>query len=106
MKFLCFQKILTSPPSSDLKSTRKKGAITIFAAFFFFVFSALGLGMFYMSRIYLNISAYKKNKIQLEYASENGIKEEFAILIQKLTGSGTPILLSELEMESLKFKRI
>lgn len=82
--------------------TNQKGAITLLALFLFFVFSALGMGMFYVSRIYSAVSAYKKNMIRLEYASENGIKQEFNHLIQKLNETAMPLVLSETEMENLK----
>jgi hypothetical protein len=102
MKHFFILKTRVWPLSADTSDTARKGTITILAAFLFIVFSALGMGMFYVSRIYLNISAYKKNTIQLEYASENGIKMEFSLLTEKLAKNPTMTVLSEQELDILR----
>jgi len=60
------------------------------------------MGMLLMSQIYMKISAYKKNTILLNYASENGIKQGYAFLLDRISGQSSLILLSDLEMEALK----
>jgi len=59
------------------------------------------MSMLLMSQIYLRISAYKKNAFLLNYASENGIKQGYAFLLDKISGQESPIVLSDLEMEAL-----
>ena len=65
--------------------------------FIFFVFSCLGMGMLYLSQVYLKLSAYKKNSLILEFASENGIKQNFDQFYILLSQNTSPLVLSEEE---------
>jgi hypothetical protein len=76
----------------------RKGALTLLSAFLFVIFSTLGLGMLYLTQVYLKTSAYRKNTMLLEYASENGIKQGFGHLHDLLSVAGSPILLTEDEV--------
>ncbi|NQT81205.1 MAG: hypothetical protein HQ555_12540 [Candidatus Aminicenantes bacterium] len=102
MKFLFSQKILLSRPHANRKRKSRKGAMTLVSVFLYFIFSSLGLSMLYLSQIYLKISAYKKNSIILDYASENGIKLAFNHLLGLLSQTDSPSLLSPLETDELK----
>ena len=101
MKFLSFPKIRLYTLSGRIWFKKKQGAITLLSLFIFFVFCTLGMGMLLMSQIYLKISAYKKNVILLRYASENGIKQSYAFLLDRISGQSNPIVISDLEMEVL-----
>jgi len=51
--------------------------------------------MLYLTQVYLKISAYRKNTMLLEYASENGIKQGYDHLHDLLLLAASPILLTE-----------
>jgi hypothetical protein len=89
-------------PCIDQKRKMTKGAMTIVSVFLFFIFSTLGLSMLYFSQIYLKLSAYKKNSTILDYSSENGIKLAFDHLLNLLSQTMTPLLLSPHEAEELR----
>jgi hypothetical protein len=63
--------------------------------FLFVIFTTLGLGMLYLTQVYLKISAYRKNSILLEYASENGIKQGYSHLHDLLLYAASPTILTE-----------
>jgi hypothetical protein len=87
---------------ADQKRKTRKGAMTLVSVFLFFIFSTLGLSMLYFSQIYLKLSSYKKNSTLLEYASENGIKLGFNHLLNLLSQTMTPSLLSPHETNELR----
>ena len=58
--------------------------------------------MIYLSQVYLKMSSFKTNSIVLDYASENGIKQGFDQLIQSLTLSSSPRIISEERKNELK----
>lgn len=101
MKFQFFRKIWNWLPRKRQNKTPKKGAMTLISAFLFFAFSAIGLGMLYLSQIYLKLGMYKKNAIVLEYATENGIKDAYHQLTQLLRQIPSPIILSPERTEEL-----
>lgn len=84
----------------SIKGSReyRKGTFTLLSLFLFFVFSTLSLGMIYLTQVYLRISAYRKNSILLDYASENGIKQGFGKLRELFLPASSPLLLSEAEV--------
>ncbi len=79
----------------DQKRNTRKGSVTLVSVFLFFIFSALGLSMLYFSQIYLKLSTYKKNSTLLDYASENGIKLGLDHLLNLLSQTVSPSLLSQ-----------
>jgi hypothetical protein len=54
--------------------------------------------MLYLTQVYLKISAYRKNTLLLEYASENGIKQGYDHLYNLLSHSVSPISITEEEV--------
>ena len=70
---LCSQKIQRWLRYCRKNKKENRGTLTLISVFLFFVFTTLGLGMLYLTQVYLKISAYRKNTILLEYTSENGI---------------------------------
>lgn len=102
MRFPFFRKIWPWLPVDKPKKKTAKGAMTLISAFLFFVFSTLGLSMLYFSQIYLKLSAYKKNSILLDYASENGVKQGFTQLVDLLAQVPSPAVLSSEETNELK----
>jgi len=89
-------------PCVDKKRKTSKGAMTLVSVFLFFIFSTLGLSMLYFSQIYLKLSAYKKNSTLLDYASENGIKLGFDHLLNLLSQTVSPSLISPQESIELR----
>lgn len=87
---------------ASLKKRTPKGAMTLIAAFVFFVFSALGLSLLYLSQIHLRISAFKKQCTLLEYASENGMKQGFNHFLALVSQAPSPYVLSPEESEMLR----
>jgi len=85
-----------------LKKKTPKGAMTLITAFIFFVFSAIGLSLLYLSQIHLRISGFKKQCTLLEYASENGIKQGFSHFLSLLTQAPSPSVLSSYELNQLR----
>ncbi len=102
MKFLSSLRIRLYTLIGRIRFTKLRGSITILSLFIFFVFCSLGMGMLLMSQIYAKISAYKKDTILLNYASENGIKQGYAFLMDRISGQPNPLLFSDYEMETLK----
>jgi len=76
--------------------------MTLVSILLFLVFSTLGLGMIYISQIYLKMSAFKKNSIILDLASENGIKQGFDQLVQLLSSKSSPLIITEERRSELK----
>jgi hypothetical protein len=87
--------------SANLKKKTNKGALTLLAAFVFFVFSAIGLSLIYLSQIHLRISAFKKQCTLLEYSSENGIKQGFNQFLALVSQVPSPYVLSPEELNHL-----
>ena len=102
MRSLFSLKILHLQPRVKRKREKKKGAIMLVSVFLFFVFSTLGLSMLYLTQIYLKLSTYKKNSTLLDYASENGIKLGFNHLLNLLSQTASPCLLSPEETDELR----
>jgi hypothetical protein len=102
MKQQYFQKIQHYLQSSKGNRKNRKGALTLLSIFLFFVFSTLSMGMIYLTQIYLRISAYRKNSILLDYASENGIKQGFDRLNELLLPASSPLILDDKEVSELR----
>jgi len=102
MKFQFFQKICIWPYQKKWNRQKQKGAMTLISAFLFFAFSSIGLGMLYLSQIYLKLGAYKKNTVILEYVSENGIKKAYNQLSELIRQVPSPKVLSPEKTEELK----
>ena len=75
--------------------------MTLLSVFLFVIFATLGLGMLYLTQVYVKISAYRKNTMLLEYASENGIKQGYDYLIGLLSPASSPVVLAEEEVSQL-----
>lgn len=90
--------------SLTIKTTcrRCRGSISILTLFFLFVFSALSLGMIYISQAHLALSGWKKNYQLLDQTCENGIKKGYGQLSDLLTRASSPIVIALDEWEKLK----
>jgi hypothetical protein len=95
MRLQFFQKIWHWFQHNRSLKTSQKGAMTLVSIFLFIIFSTLGLGMIYLSQVYLKMSSFKKNSIILDYASENGIKQGFDQLVQLLSLKSSPLIITE-----------
>lgn len=80
----------------------QKGALMLLSIFLFFIFSTLSLGMIYLTQVYLQLSAYRKNSILLDYAAENGIKQGFDALHEPLLAAASPLPLDEAAILELR----
>ncbi len=89
-------------PYTDQERKTSKGTMTLVSIFLFFIFSTLGLSMLYFSQIYLKLGAYKKNSTLLNYASENGIKLGLDRLLNFLSQTVSPLLLSLQDSNELR----
>jgi len=69
--------------------------MALIVVFIYFLFSALGLGLIYISQIYLKLGALKKNMTLLSYSAENGIKQGFGFLAELIANEGTPAVCTE-----------
>jgi hypothetical protein len=101
MKLLCFLRTLACSLFKENNTPPRKGALTLISVFIFFLFSTLGLGMLYLTQVYLKTSAYRRNSILCEYASENGIKQGFDQFHNLLLQRSLPMLLTERETMDL-----
>lgn len=97
MRQPCFRRIPRWYRFRGKNEKKRKGTLTLLTVFLFIVFSTLGLGMLYLTQAYLKISAYKKNTLLLEYASENGIKQGYGHLHDLVSLASSPILITESE---------
>lgn len=97
MKPSCFLRILPWLFFKENSTPTRKGALTLISVFIFFLFSTLGLGMLYLTQVYLKTSAYRRNSILLEYASENGIKQGFDRFHILLSKGSSPMVLTDEE---------
>jgi hypothetical protein len=99
MRLFSFQKIWLWFQDNKTSKSPRQGAMTLVSIFLFLAFSTLGLGMIYLSQVYLKMSSFKKNSIILDYASENGIKLGFDQLVQLLSLRSSPSIITK-ERES------
>ena len=97
MKLSCFLRILPCSFFKKNSTLTRKGTLTLISVFIFFLFSTLGIGMLYLTQVYLKTSAYRRNSILLEYASENGIKQGFEHFHSLLSKRSSPMLLKDEE---------
>jgi len=102
MKFLCFPRTRLWLRSAKAKKKSHKGSLTLLAAFVFFVFSGIGLGLIHLSQIHLRISGFKKQCTLLEYSSENGIKQGFNRFLALVAQVSSPGVISPEELNHLR----
>lgn len=95
MRQPCFQRIQRWYRFRRKNEKKPKGALTLLTIFLFIVFSTLGLGMLYLTQVYLKISAFRKNTLLLEVAAENGIKQGYDHLHDLVSFASSPILITE-----------
>ncbi len=73
--------------------------ITIFC---FFVFSTLALGLIFLSQLYLRMNGWRNHSLQMDYASENGIKAAFSEVMGTLHALPLPQVILDEDYEMLK----
>ena len=76
--------------------------MALIAVFVYFLFSVLGLGLIHISRIYGKLGRHKKNMILLEYSAENGIKQGYGNLAERILERDEPEVLTEERFASLR----
>jgi hypothetical protein len=80
----------------------EKGTMIIAIMFTFLVFSTLALSSIFLSQVYLRLGGFRKNSVLLEYSSENGLKSGFHHLLQAVSNSPRPVLVSEERLSQLR----
>jgi len=65
------QKTPAWPPSD--RKTKSRGSMSFVSFMMAVVFSAIGLSLLSLTRIYLLTGGYRRNASALEYAAENGV---------------------------------
>jgi hypothetical protein len=78
-----------------MKKYGERGSMTLLTVFVYCLFSTLGLGLIYISQVYLKLGALKKNLTLVAYASENGIKRGFGSIAEMAAGRTAPAVCSE-----------
>lgn len=69
--------------------------MALIAVFVYLLFSVLGLGLIHISGIYGKFGRHKKNMTLLEYSAENGIKQGYGSLAERILGREEPEVLTE-----------
>ena len=85
-----------------MRPKNENGSLTLLAVFIYFLFSALGLGLIYISQLHLRIGAHRKTTTLLSYAAENGIKQEFTFLAERAAAASAPAACSEARYGQLR----
>ncbi|MCX6566652.1 MAG: hypothetical protein NTW38_09600 [Candidatus Aminicenantes bacterium] len=70
--------------------------------FTYFMISALGLGLFMLTRTYRQWSSYKSDAVLLRAAAENGVRSGFGALEGTLAARAFPLALTEEEYNRLR----
>jgi hypothetical protein len=86
-------------PSIGAPEKNRRGALTLFSAFLFFVFSTLAMSMLYLTRLHIQLRASRKHQILCEYAVENGIKMVFHRLHEVLVPLNEPRIMNDSEYD-------
>lgn len=106
MKLLSFPKTWRFLPAAERSGKTSAGSTALMSVFLFLIFSTLGLGMLYLTQIYLKWSGCKKDTMRLEYAAENGIKQGFDQLLHLLSLSSSPLVVTPGELKELREKTL
>jgi len=85
-----------------MKAGDERGSLTLLTVFIYFLFSALGLGLVYLSQLHLRTGAYRKSTVLLAYAAENGIKQGFVLLAEKAAAAAAPAESDESQIARLR----
>lgn len=76
--------------------------MALIAVFAYVLFSVLGLGLIHISRIYGKLGRHKKNMALLEYSAENGIKQGFGFLAERMQERDEPADITDEELALLQ----
>ncbi len=101
MKLQCLPRMSPWPALIRPGRRKQKGATTLVTVFLYFIFSTLGLGMLYLTEVYLRMSAFKRNSVLLDYASENGVKHGLSHILGLFSQTAMPAPLSMEETDQL-----
>ena len=88
-------------PLSD-RATKSRGSMSVVSFVMAVVFSAIGLGLLTLSRIYLLTGGFRRNASVLEYAAENGVKMGFHRLMEAVAQAPSPRPIKQEEYERLR----
>jgi hypothetical protein len=87
---------------SKFRPGSEAGSIMMIVIFTYFLISALGLGLFMLTRTYRQWSSYKTDAVLLRAAAENGVRAGFGALGGTLAARAFPLALTEEEYDDLR----
>lgn len=94
------QKTPAWPPSD--RKTKSRGSMSFVSFMMAVVFSAIGLSLLSLTRIYLLTGGYRRNASALEYAAENGVKLGFRRLVEAIAQATSPRMITPEEYLELR----
>jgi len=95
MKALCFRKIWPGLSGVEGRLPERRGAASLVVLALFVLFSAIGLGLVFLTQISLHAGRAGKNLAVLDILAENGAKQEFENLSDILEAGSFPLPLEE-----------
>lgn len=102
---MCSRFWLATPPSpghADGRPLRAAGAISMAVVFVYFMISAIGLGLFMLTRTYKLWGAAKSEAMLLGTAAENGVRAGLAAMEEIFAGRAFPLDLTNSEYAALR----
>lgn len=97
-----WQETPRSGTDSDQPAAGPAGTATIIVVFVSFLFSSIGLGLLFLTRIHRQWSQSKSEAVILATAAENGARQGFNALETALAGQAFPLNLTDEEYETLR----
>jgi len=84
------------------RAGRKSGSVTLVVVFVYFIFSAIGLGLFMLARLHRQWSLTGRDSLLLSTAAENGARAAIGEMGMTLAGRSFPLNLTGEEYEILR----
>jgi len=82
--------------------TRRRGTALFLAVALFLVFSSIGLSLIFLTQVSLRSGLIKRNTAVLDVLAENGLKQGYMYLYDRLAGRPLPLPLEEARLAALK----
>jgi hypothetical protein len=96
------RKTWSSPPNGCDPRVAEPGSMTLLLVFVFFLISALGIGVIYLSDVHLKFSRHRRDATLLSIAAENGIKRAYGALAESVALGLGPRTCSEARYNELR----
>lgn len=102
MRFRFWPETRPSESPTESRSDPETGAISMIVVFVYFMISAIGLGLFALTRTYRLWGLAKSDAVLLSTAAENGARAGFAAMETILAGRAFPLVLTDAEYAVLR----